>query len=314
MGRFKNAIDTSNQLQDIEQTISTSDLPIKQVPIDQIDRWEKQPRKYFSESSLQVLANSFAEHGFKGVVLVRPSSKDKHLIVYGERRWRAAKLAGLKSIPCFIEEMDDATALKLAMGENLLREDLSKLEETEGLLSVLEIETGLEQEAITRLVNSHTRYWKSGSYVGTSDEAAQFLPIIVDSLKRYGVALSTFKSKHLQVLSLPEDVKRAHLEANLDYTKAIAIGKIPDEYDRSDILGLVADGKLNTFKEVDEAVKDMLDQPRRAPAKEDVPARFKAATSKLRSRKTWEYIQQDTKRSSRIVQLLEELEGLLEDE
>ena len=314
MARFRQAIEVSNQPGDIEQVISTSDLPIKQIAIDQIDRWEEQPRKYFSEASLKTLANSFIEQGFKGVVLVRPSGKNQYLIVYGERRWRAAKIAELDTIPCFVEEMDDETALDLAMGENLLREDLSKLEETLGLLSVMVRKTGLSQDSIVKLVNSHTRYWKDASYVGSNEEAAKHLPIVVDCLKRYGVALSTFKSKHIQVLGLPDDVKKAHLEDGLDYSKAIAIGKVGDEFERSDLLELVADGKLSTFREVDSAVKDLLDKPRRAPGEADWQGRFKTISSRLRSKKTWEHILQDTKRKERLQQLVQEFEELLEDE
>ena len=140
-----NAAEPESLSTDVEALLtSDNDLPVQRIPLSQIHRWEKQPRKYFDPKALQRLADSFRESGFKGTVLVRPNPSGKgYLLVFGERRWRAAKQAELTDILCVVEDMDDATALNLAMGENLLREDLSKLEETEGVLSVLEIETGL---------------------------------------------------------------------------------------------------------------------------------------------------------------------------
>lgn len=315
MGRVSETLKGVNSPAAIEDAIANS-TSVHDIQLELIDRWEQQPRKFFDQGALESLADTFKRKGFKGVILVRPhpEREKRYQIVWGERRFRAAQIAALPSVQCCVEQLDDDEALDLAMGENLLREDLSKLEETIGLLAVLQSKTGLEESAIIRMVNSHTRYWKNGSYTGTNDEAAEKLPVIVELLKRYNVALSTFKSKHLQVLGLPEDVKKAHLEGGLDYSKAIEIGKIGDEFERADMLELVAEGKLTSLKDVSEAVKDLTEEPKRAPTQEDWQGRFKFAVTKFKSQKTWEYLMQDAERKDRIQSLVQELEELLEDE
>jgi ParB family chromosome partitioning protein len=107
---------------------STS-LGVRHVPIDRIEPNPENPRLLFEESALAELASSIREHGVLQPILVRPAGRDHYQLVAGERRWRAARLAGLLTIPALIEELDDDAALEIAVIENLQREDLSPLEE-----------------------------------------------------------------------------------------------------------------------------------------------------------------------------------------
>jgi len=107
---------------------STS-LGVRHVPIDRIEPNPENPRLLFEESALAELASSIREHGVLQPILVRPAGRDHYQLVAGERRWRAASLAGLLTVPALIEELDDDAALEIAMIENLQREDLSPLEE-----------------------------------------------------------------------------------------------------------------------------------------------------------------------------------------
>mgnify|MGYP001796122032 CR=1 FL=1 len=307
MSKVSSALSSSQTRLD---ELMAEDTPVQDILVSKISPWDGQPRKYFDPKGIASLANSFKENGFKGTILVRPKGRN-YLIVFGERRWRAAKEAGLQFIPCFVEEMDDAKALDLAMGENLLREDLSKLEEAEGLLAVIKVETSLPEEEIIRLVNSSARHWKNGFYVGTKSDAAQHIPVIAGILSKYGVALNTFKSKHLQVLNLPEDVKEAHLKDGLPYSQALAIGRIADDYDRQDILSQVGSEGMTSFAEVDAAVREMT-APEQSKG-DELKTRFNQATSRLRSQKTWKIVSADKAKTSRIKALVEELEGLLDD-
>jgi ParB family chromosome partitioning protein len=104
-------------------------LGVRHVPIDRIVPNPENPRLLFEESALEELAASVREHGVLQPVLVRPAGGDQYQLVAGERRWRAARLAGLVTIPALIEELDDDDALEIAVIENLQREDLSPLEE-----------------------------------------------------------------------------------------------------------------------------------------------------------------------------------------
>ena len=103
---------------------------IRQVPIERISPNPEQPRMTFDEESLNELAASIREHGVLQPVLVRPTDTHHHYqLIAGERRWRAATKAGLREIPALIEQIDDDTALEIALIENLQREDFSPLEE-----------------------------------------------------------------------------------------------------------------------------------------------------------------------------------------
>jgi ParB family chromosome partitioning protein len=102
---------------------------IKTIALDRIEPNPDQPRTIFDESALHELANSIREHGVLQPILVRPLGENRYQLVAGERRWRASKEAGLKTIQALVEEIDDDTALEIAIIENLQREDLSPLEE-----------------------------------------------------------------------------------------------------------------------------------------------------------------------------------------
>ena len=108
----------------------TRHLGVRHVPVSRIDANPDQPRTTFEQSALDELSASIKEHGILQPVLLRPFGEaGRYQLIAGERRWRAAKLAGLDSIPAMIEEIDDDTALEIAIIENLQREDLSPLEE-----------------------------------------------------------------------------------------------------------------------------------------------------------------------------------------
>ncbi len=107
---------------------SKSPNSIKELPVGKVVPNPEQPRMTFHEETLQELAASIREHGVLQPILVRPAGDD-YQIIAGERRWRASKLAGKDTIPAIIERFDDATALEIALIENLQREDLSPLDE-----------------------------------------------------------------------------------------------------------------------------------------------------------------------------------------
>ena len=115
------------------------------LPISQIENYAGQPRKYFDEESLAELAESIAEHGVIQPLTVRKLSSGYYQIIAGERRWRAARMAGLKEVPVVVIEADDRTAMELAMVENLQREDLNPMEEAEGYKALMD-QYGMTQE------------------------------------------------------------------------------------------------------------------------------------------------------------------------
>ena len=103
---------------------------IRNVPLDRITSNPDQPRMTFDEDALNDLSASIREHGVLQPILIRPTDQpQRYQLVAGERRWRAARAAGLTEIPALIEQLDDETALEIGIIENLQREDLSPLEE-----------------------------------------------------------------------------------------------------------------------------------------------------------------------------------------
>jgi ParB/RepB/Spo0J family partition protein len=102
---------------------------VRLIPLDHIEPNPDQPRMAFDESALDELAASIREHGVLQPILVRPIGAARYQLIAGERRWRASQTAGQESIPALIEEIDDDTALEIAIIENLQREDLSPLDE-----------------------------------------------------------------------------------------------------------------------------------------------------------------------------------------
>ena len=116
-----------------------------------IDPKSGQPRKTFDAESLAELADSIATHGVLQPILVRASGNGRYQIIAGERRWRAAKLAGLSEIPAVILDRDDLAAAEIALVENLQREDLNPIEEALAFKSLSE-EFGLTQEELSRRV------------------------------------------------------------------------------------------------------------------------------------------------------------------
>lgn len=121
------------------------------LPISQIEPFSGQPRKYFDQEALQELAESIKVHGVIQPLTVRRLASGYHQIIAGERRWRAAKLAGLKELPVVIMEADDRTAMELAMIENLQREDLNPMEEAEGYKTLID-HFGMTQEQAAKRV------------------------------------------------------------------------------------------------------------------------------------------------------------------
>jgi len=124
---------------------------LRELPVDLIRPNPAQPRKHFDDEALQGLAGSLAEHGVVQPILVRPVAGGTYEIVAGERRWRAAQLAGLECVPAVVRDHDDAASLEVALVENLAREDLNPVEEARAVAALVE-ELGLSREAVGRKV------------------------------------------------------------------------------------------------------------------------------------------------------------------
>lgn len=140
-----------------QRTIS----PDRTVPIEFIARSPRNPRRYFDENELQDLAASIRQHGIVQPVVVRTVDQNRFEIIAGERRWRAAQLAGFTEVPVIVRDVDDRTALELAIVENVQRSDLNPLEEALGYEQLI-AEHGYTQNDLGEIIG------KSRSHVANS--------------------------------------------------------------------------------------------------------------------------------------------------
>ena len=130
-----------------EETLSAPET----LPISRVEPRAGQPRTRFDEPALQELADSIAQHGLLQPITVRKLDSGYYQIIAGERRWRAARLAGLTEVPVHIIEADERKAQELALVENLQREDLNPMEEARGYRALME-DFGLTQESVSQSV------------------------------------------------------------------------------------------------------------------------------------------------------------------
>lgn len=124
--------------------------------INEVEPNRDQPRKIFNQSALEELAKSIEQNGIIQPILVRPMADGSYQLIAGERRWRAARMAGLTEVPVTIREMSDEEASIFALIENLQREDLNPVEEAEGLKSLIESYGFTQEEAADKVGKSRT--------------------------------------------------------------------------------------------------------------------------------------------------------------
>ena len=159
--------------------VEVKDMPTVEVEISQIDRNPNQPRKTFNEESLKEMSTSIATYGVLQPLLLVKQDNGRYLIIAGERRFRAAMMAGLKKVPAIIREFTEQQIHEISLIENLHREDLNAIEAAEGMRELME-NHGLTQEDVA------LRIGKSRPYVTNTLRLLQ-LPKEVTEMVREGI-------------------------------------------------------------------------------------------------------------------------------
>ena len=163
-----------------------SDGALKKIPVEFLQRGEYQPRREFNSDSLQELADSIASQGLIQPIVVREVAQNKYEIIAGERRWRAAQLAGLDSLPAIVREISDQATIAIALIENIQREDLNAIEESQALIR-LQDEFNLTQQQVAQAVG------KSRSAVTNLMRLASLQPLVQQQLERGDIELGHAK-------------------------------------------------------------------------------------------------------------------------
>jgi ParB family chromosome partitioning protein len=192
-----------------------------------------QPRRRFE--NLEALAQSIREKGVLQPLLVRPLGDGRYAIVAGERRYRAAKMAGLAEVPVRVLDLSEKEARLLALVENLQREDLNPYEETLGVLDLLSEELGRPKEEVVSLLHRmrNEKGGKATHNVMGSPEAKR-VEEVFQALGRMG--WESFVQNRLPLLSLPEDLREALEAGAIPYTAALELKKVKDEGLRWELL------------------------------------------------------------------------------
>ena len=204
-----------------ETTIAEEKGPETIVKITMVEPNRKQPRKNFDEDSLQELSESIKQFGLLQPILV-PDRKDHYEIIAGERRWRAAKIAGLKEVPVIIRDYTDQEIVEVSLIENIQREDLNPIEEAQAYKRLL-TEFNLKQDEVAeRVSKSRTAVTNSIRLLKLSDEVQQMviddmistgharaLLAVEDKDEQYNLAQKIFDEK-LSVREIEKLVKNLH--------------------------------------------------------------------------------------------------------
>jgi ParB family chromosome partitioning protein len=192
-----------------------------------------QPRRRFE--NLEALAESIREKGVLQPLLVRPLGDGRYAIVAGERRYRAAKMAGLTQVPVRVLDLSEKEARLLALVENLQREDLNPYEETLGVLELLSEELGKTREEVVALLHrmrDEARGRVPQNVLGSPE--AKRVEEVFQALGR--MTWESFVQARLPLLGLPEDLRAALEEGALPYTAALELKKVKDPEARAQLL------------------------------------------------------------------------------
>ncbi|MCI5892060.1 MAG: ParB/RepB/Spo0J family partition protein [Clostridiales bacterium] len=183
---------------------------IRIIKIRDIEPNKNQPRKKFDKEKLEILSSSIEQHGMVQPILVKPNINGTYTIVAGERRWRAAKLAKLKEVPCIVRELSETEVMEIALIENLQREDLNPIEEAEGYKRLIE-NCDMTQEDVAK------RIGKSRSAVANS----------------------------LRLNNLCDDVKQLVIEGKLSQGHARTLLGISDNNQQLEVANMIIEKGLN---------------------------------------------------------------------
>lgn len=220
------------------------------ISISQINLPKQQPRRYFDPQKLAELAASIAEHGILEPLLVRPIDHSSYELVAGERRYRAAQQVGLTEVPVIIRDINEQEAFQIALVENLQREDLNPLEETEGILQLLSLKLQKPETEVVSLLHRMQDEMKGKvphNVMGNSEVTV--VKQVFESISR--MEWQSFVSNRLPLLKLPPELLQALRQGKIAYTKAQAITRVKDEQSRNVLLEevIAQDLSLSQVKE-----------------------------------------------------------------
>jgi ParB family chromosome partitioning protein len=269
----------------------------------------EQPRHYFDPEKLAQLVQSIAQHGILEPLLVRPLKPNQYELVAGERRYRAALQLGLPEVPVIIRQLSDEEAIQVALIENLQREDLNPIEETEGILQLLAFRLKLPAQAIPALLYQMKNMREKEGDVrnniipkSSSEQEYQIQAVFQD----LGLmSWLSFTCNRLPLLNLPNEVLAAIRSGKIAYTKALAIARVQDLAQRQTLLNQAIEEQLSLTQ-----IRAWIKRLKQKTERQSPEALVTSIHRRLVKAKLWE----DPQRWTEAEALLAQLDALLGQE
>lgn len=286
-----------------EEEVATSSQTVK---LDAIILPERQPRRYFDPEKLEQLTESIKAHGILENLLIRPVEEKEGLyeLVAGERRYRAAQAAGLTEVPVAIRQLTDEQAIQVSLVENLQREDLNPVEETEAILQLLASRLKSAESDVSsllyRMLNDVQRMTNN---VISQPEAETVKQVFAElGLMEW----ESFINNRLPLLRLPEEILEALRSGQIEYTKAKAIASVKDEQQRKELLAQAIQENLSLSR-----IRERLNsiQPNKV-SSPSPQSHIQTISRRLNQSKLWD---KDPKKWKQVQGWLQKIEKLLEE-
>ena len=275
----------------------------QQLSLAQIVLPNEQPRRYFDQSAMDALVTSVRKKGILQPLLVRPLADDLFELVAGERRLLAAQTAELATVPVFVAVLSDEEAKEAALTENLQRENINPVEETEAILQLLALKLGVEVvEAVSLL------YTRQNEYKGKSTHNVMGRQKdVIDEVFASTTTMNwlSFVANRLPLLKLPKDVLEALKRGEIAYTKALLIARIGADKARKRLLKQAITEKLSV-EVVRSRVKELTAKPGTSQSQQTL-ARVRRLPALVKKSQAL----QDDQLKARVDKLISELEELL---
>lgn len=299
---FKNiALFTGDEPEQINQTVTLSLAKIR-LP-------QTQPRRYFEPEAMQSLIASIQKDGILQPILVRPVG-DFYELVAGERRFRAASSLQLSDIPVVIKQLPDQDAYLIALTENLQREDLNPIEETEGILSLLSLKLEQSAQDVIRLLQN-LDHLERGNIKPNSNSAHNVMgkKMVEEIFGALGLTWQSFLKNRLPLLNLPNDVMEELRMGKIAYTKAKAIAKIKDKQKRIKLLKEAIQQSLS-LNQIRERIREITTQTEQKTMTPQI--RTKELWKQMNKQKPWSW--NDKRKKKKWEKIMEQLEELFQEE
>lgn len=271
------------------------------IAIDEIVLPESQVRQYFDPQKLEQLAESIKQHGILEPLLITSQNE----LIAGERRLKASRIAGLNQLPVKVLDVSGSEAKTLAIVENLQREDLNPVEETEGILELLQLKLERERNDIISLLYKMNK--KDDNVIISDCEEVK------KTFKGLGkLKWESFVINRLRLLNLPESILSAIKQGKIEYTKGITIGRIKDSEFRDQLLDeAIADNlSLKDIKEKIAQHKNHVSTNYSNLSTDELIQNLRQSSQKLsKSKKIWS----DKKNRKKLEMLLKQLNFLIKE-